>query len=204
MKFKKSLLLTVLAVFLTLSVLVFSVFAEESAYEGSDLPVSESYVLRAIGALEERVYQKIDTMIEAINARIDAIGQTVTTTTPPPAPAETEAAPTETEAVPAETEAPANTAMPITDYDVVYLTKGQTIVGSSEFILRSGSAISTCPGINGITDITDGVDLTDGMEIPWNHLLLVPRDDGRGITVTSVEAYIMARGQYTVIDAPSE
>ena len=204
MKFKKSLLLTVLAVFLTLSVLVFSVFAEESAYEGSDLPVSESYVLRAIGALEERVYQKIDTMIEAINARIDAIGQTVTTTTPPPAPAETEAVQVETEAVPAETEAPANSAMPITDYDVVYLTKGQTIVGSSEFILRSGSAISTCPGINGITDITDGVDLTDGMEIPWNHLLLVPRDDGRGITVTSVEAYIMARGQYTVIDAPAK
>lgn len=204
MKFKKSLLLTVLAVFLTLSVLVFSVFAEESAYEGSDLPVSESYVLRAIGALEERVYQKIDTMIEAINARIDAIGQAGTATTPPPAPAETEAVPVETEAVPAETEAPANSAMPITDYDVVYLTKGQTIVGSSEFILRSGSAISTCPGINGITDITDGVDLTDGMEIPWNHLLLVPRDDGRGITVTSVEAYIMARGQYTVIDAPAE
>ena len=204
MKFKKSLLLTVLAVFLTLSVLVFSVFAEESAYEGSDLPVSESYVLRAIGALEERVYQKIDTMIDALNARIDAIGQTVTTTTPPPAPAETEAVQVETEAVPAETEAPANSAMPITDYDVVYLTKGQTIVGSSEFILRSGSAISTCPGINGITDITDGVDLTDGMEIPWNHLLLVPRDDGRGITVTSVEAYIMARGQYTVIDAPAE
>ena len=204
MKFKKSLLLTVLAVFLTLSVLVFSVFAEESAYEGSDLPVSESYVLRAIGALEERVYQKIDTMIDALNARIDAIGQTVTTTTPPPAPAETEAVQVETEAVPAETEAPANSAMPITDYDVVYLTKGQTIVGSSEFILRSGSAISTCPGINGITDITDGVDLSDGMEIPWYHLLLVPRDDGRGITVTSVEAYIMARGQYTVIDAPAE
>ena len=204
MKFKKSLLLTVLAVFLTLSVLVFSVFAEESAYEGSDLPVSESYVLRAIGALEERVYQKIDTMIDALNARIDAIGQTVTTTTPPPAPAETEAVQVETEAVTAETEAPANSAMPITDYDVVYLTKGQTIVGSSEFILRSGSAISTCPGINGITDITDGVDLTDGMESPWNHLLLVPRDDGRGITVTSVEAYIMARGQYTVIDAPAE
>ena len=204
MKFKKSLLLTVLAVFLTLSVLVFSVFAEESAYEGSDLPVSESYVLRAIGALEERVYQKIDTMIDVLNARIDAIGQAGTATTPPPAPAETEAVQVETEAVPAETEAPANSAMPITDYDVVYLTKGQTIVGSSEFILRSGSAISTCPGINGITDITDGVDLTDGMEIPWNHLLLVPRDDGRGITVTSVEAYIMARGQYTVIDAPAE
>ncbi len=201
MKLKKSLILTVLAVFLTLSVLGFSVFAEESAYEGSDLPVSESYVLRAIGALEERIYQKIDTMIDSLNARIDTLGQSGAVVTPP-ASAETEAP--VTEAAPAETEAPANSAMPITDYDVVYLTQGQTIVGSSEFILRSGAAVATCPGINGITDITDGVDLTDGMDIPWNHLLLVPRDDGRGITVTSVEAYIMARGQYTVIDAPAQ
>ncbi len=209
MKLKKSILIAVLAVFLTLTALVFSVFAEESAYEGSDLPVSESYVLRAIGALEERIYAKIDTMIESLSARLDALEARIDSAAdiPPavsvtPAPAETEAV--ETEAVTPETEAPANSAQPITDYDVVYLTKGQTIVGSSEFILRSGSAVSTCPGINGITDITDGVDLTDGMEIPWNHLLLVPRDDGRGITVTSVEAYIMARGQYTVIDAPAQ
>lgn len=202
MKTKKTLLITVIAFLLTLSVGVFSVFAEETVYEGSDLPVSESYVLRVIAALEERIYHKVDTMIDALNARIDSLGTADNVigapTTPPPA--ETEVP--ETQAP--ETEAPTNTAMPITDYDVVYLTKGQTIVGSSEFILRSGSAVSTCPGINGITDITDGIDLTDGMEIPWNHLLLVPRDDGRGITVTSNEAYIMARGQYTVLDPAAE
>lgn len=203
MKTKKTLLITVIAFLLTLSVGVFSVFAEESVYEGSDLPVSESYVLRVIGALEERIYNKIDTMIDALNARMDSLEASDSTVSVPTVtpPAETE--PPQTQA-PAETEAPSNSAMPITDYDVVYLTKGQTIVGSSEFILRSGSAISTCPGINGITDITDGVDLTDGMEIPWNHLLLVPRDDGRGITVTSAEAYIMARGQYTVLDPAAE
>lgn len=195
MKLKKTTLITVLAVFLTVTALVFSVFAEETVYEGSDLPVSESYVLRAIGALEERIYSKIDTMIESLSARLDALEARLDSGTDLPPAVTVTGAP-----VP-ETEAPANSAMPITDYDVVYLTKGQTIVGSSEFILRSGSAVSTCPGINGITDITDGVDLTDGMEIPWNHLLLVPRDDGRGITVTSVEAYIMARGQYTIVDA---
>lgn len=188
MKMKKTLLIAVLALILTLSVGVFSVFAEEST-AGSDLPVSESYVLRVISALEERIYEKIDTMVEGLNTRIDALAAA-------PAPAETEAAAAET-VTPAQPQ-------PITDYEVVYLTRGQTIVGSSEFILRSGSAVSTCPGINGITDITDGIDLTDGMEIPWNHLLLVPRDDGRGITVTSNEAYVMARGQYTVLSPEAE
>ncbi len=74
MKTKKTLLITVIAFLLTLSVGVFSVFAEETVYEGSDLPVSESYVLRVIGALEERIYHKVDTMIDALNARIDSLG----------------------------------------------------------------------------------------------------------------------------------
>ncbi len=202
MKTTKTLLLTLLAVLLTLSVCAFAVFAEETVYEGSDLPVSESYVLRAIDALEQRVYAKIDTMIESVTSRLDALQTKLDALAADPGTAAPPAAPSDTER--SETDEAVSSAMPITDYDVVYLTKGQTIVGSSEFILRSGSAVATCPGINGITDITDGVDLTDAMEIPWNHLLLVPRDDGRGITVTSVEAYIMARGQYTIIDAPAE
>ena len=200
MKLKKTLLLTVLAVFLTISVLVFSVFAEESPYEGSDLPVSESYVLRAIGALEERVYTKIDTMIEAITARLDELQTKLDAVQSTPPQTDDTQASVPAEPQPAETEAVQTTPAPNMDYTVVYVTKGQSVVGSCEIILRSGKAIALCPGANGISDLTAGADLADGTEISANHLLLVPRNDGRGITVTSADAYVMVRGTYTVAD----
>lgn len=195
MKLKKTLLLTVLAVFLTFSVLVFSVFAEESPYEGSDLPVSESYVLRAIGALEERVYTKIDTMIESITARLDDL-QTKLDAIQSTPPVTDDTQTTTPEQTPPTETAPA----PSMEYVVVYVTKGQSVVGNCEIILRSGKAIALCPAANGISDLTAGADLADGTEISANHLLLVPRNDGRGITVTSADAYVMVRGTYTVAD----
>lgn len=195
MKLKKTLLLTVLAVFLTFSVLVFSVFAEESPYEGSDLPVSESYVLRAIGALEERVYTKIDTMIESITARLDDL-QTKLDAIQSTPPVTDDTQTTTPEQTPPTEAAPA----PSMEYAVVYVTKGQSVVGNCEIILRSGKAIALCPAANGISDLTAGADLADGTEISANHLLLVPRNDGRGITVTSADAYVMVRGTYTVAD----
>ena len=172
MKFKKALLITMLAVFLTLSVLVFSVFAEESSYAGSDLPVSESYVLRVISGLEERIYNKIDTMIEALSDRIDNLQSRL--------------------------DSGSETTVQSIEYTVVRLTQGQSVTGNCEIILRSGTASALCPGANGISDLTAGADLAGDTDISLNHLLLVPRDDGRGITVTSAEAYIMVRGTYTV------
>ena len=173
MKFNKALLITVLAVFLTLSVLVFSVFAEESSsYAGSDLPVSESYVLRVINTLEERVYNKIDTMIAALSDRIDGLQSQL--------------------------DNGSQTSVQSIEYTVVRLTHGQSVTGNCEIILRSGTAAALCPGANGISDLTAGADLAGDTEISLNHLLLIPRDDGRGITVTSAEAYIMVRGTYTV------
>ncbi|MBR5870629.1 MAG: hypothetical protein IKZ09_06295 [Clostridia bacterium] len=177
MKLKKSVIITVLAVFLTLSALVFSVFAEETPYAGSDLPVSESYVLRAIGVLEERIYNKIDTMIEALSERLDAIEENLDAKT--------------------ENTAPVTASV---DYTVIYVEKGQSVVGNCEIILRSGNAAALCPGANGLSDLTAGADIMDGTEIDANHLLLVPRNDGRGITVTSDAAYVMVRGTYQIID----
>ena len=50
----------------------------------------------------------------------------------------------------------------------------------------------------GISDITAGADLPAGTNVSTNHLLLVPRDDGRGLTITSDIAYLMIKGAYSI------
>lgn len=69
---------------------------------------------------------------------------------------------------------------------------------STEFIVRVGEtkAIGNEAG-NGISDVTSGVDLTGGTTIPLNHLVIVPRADGRGIMVLT-KAFIMIKGTYTI------
>lgn len=79
------------------------------------------------------------------------------------------------------------------------LPVGTIILGGegTEVILRSGKALAKCPGENGLSDVTQGTDITNEKEIPLNHLLIIPRQDGRGITITH-EAYLMIRGDYTI------
>ena len=43
-----------------------------------------------------------------------------------------------------------------------------------------------------------GAAQADGGELPINHLLIVPRADGRGISVSSEKAYLMVRGDYEI------
>ncbi len=78
------------------------------------------------------------------------------------------------------------------------LETGQILIGDvgTEFILRGGSAVAYGKSLNGIPDITGGIDIKIGSKIPKNHLLLFPRDDGRGIKITSGPAYIMIIGNY--------
>ncbi len=84
-------------------------------------------------------------------------------------------------------------------YEVVHVMAGQSIIGGAgtEMILRSGEATAIDNGANGVSDITSGADLMSGTKIETNHLLLVPRADGRGI-LTSTECYVMVRGEYTL------
>lgn len=93
------------------------------------------------------------------------------------------------------------------EYEVVRLTKGQKLraSGACELILRSGSATAfvdsdenRAAGV-GLSDCTDGGEILDLNDIPTRHLLVIPRGDGRGITVTSEECYLMVRGEYTII-----
>lgn len=79
------------------------------------------------------------------------------------------------------------------------LTAGQKLIGKegTQIILRSGDAKVIGNAANGISDITIGKDVMNGAAVSTNHLLLIPRDDGRGITAVS-DIWVMVSGGYTV------
>jgi hypothetical protein len=86
-----------------------------------------------------------------------------------------------------------------TSFSPIQLTEGQRLIGGegAEIILRSGEASAIDNGSNGVSDLTSGTDLMTGNQVVSNHLLLVPRDDGRGITAIT-EIWVMVRGDYTI------
>ncbi len=85
-------------------------------------------------------------------------------------------------------------------YQVVNLKKGQTVIGgqSTEFILRMGSATVVATDKGGLADVTAGVDLSKGSVMPSNHLLIVPFDDQRGVTMQT-DGIVMIKGSYSII-----
>jgi len=107
---------------------------------------------------------------------------------------------------PAATTSPSATNAPSTassnDVTIVDVKIGQTLIASAgaEFIVRSGKAIIYSLDANGVADLTDGKDLTNGQPAPSNHLLSFPRD-GRGIAVQTGQTFglvVMVRGGYTL------
>lgn len=85
-------------------------------------------------------------------------------------------------------------------YEVVFVEAGRQIyfADSTQVILRAGAmtAIGNAAG-DGLADLTGGKDLKSGDPIAKNHLLLVPRNDGRGAAVAQ-DAWIMIKGRYTL------
>lgn len=86
------------------------------------------------------------------------------------------------------------------NFVVVEVAAGKKIIGSesTEIILRSGKAevIANKSG-EGLSDVTEGKDVKGGIEVELNHLLIVPRSDGRGLTFPK-KSYIMVKGGYTL------
>lgn len=86
-------------------------------------------------------------------------------------------------------------------FQVVTVGAGKTITGEAgtEFILRMGKGTIVGSARGGISDVTDGIDLLTGAEIPSNHLLIVPLSDGRGLKINkSNDALVMVKGNYTI------
>ena len=86
-------------------------------------------------------------------------------------------------------------------YEIVRVTAGMKVLAgdSCDIMLRSGTAVAIAPlATQGLSDYTSGSEILDGEEITINHMMLIPRGDGRGIRITSEEAYIMIRGAYAL------
>ena len=84
-------------------------------------------------------------------------------------------------------------------YTPVFAYAGQTIIGGegTEIILRSGAATGYMAGQNGISDVTAGVEIYGGYPIYTNHLLIIPREDGRGVKL-SENSWFLIKGSYTI------
>lgn len=84
-------------------------------------------------------------------------------------------------------------------YVPVSAKAGQTVYGQegTEIILRSGRAKGKISGENGIVDISTGAEIFNNTEVLKNHLLIVPRTDGRGLQVLE-DAWFLIKGAYTI------
>ncbi len=84
-------------------------------------------------------------------------------------------------------------------FSVVTVEEGDTFSAGAgcEFILRGGEATVIASKNGGLSDTTDGVDLPQDTPVPANHLLIVPRDDGRGFEAVS-DVIIMVKGAYEI------
>lgn len=84
-------------------------------------------------------------------------------------------------------------------FEAVQVKAGKQLVAgaSTEIVLRSGKANAVASANGGVSDLISGVDLATGKAITLNHLLLIPRDDGRGFKAVT-DVWILIKGEYTV------
>ncbi|WP_069998804.1 hypothetical protein [Cellulosilyticum sp. I15G10I2] len=84
-------------------------------------------------------------------------------------------------------------------YEVVSVPQGKSILGKqgSEIIIRAGEAKVIGSEAGGIQDMTAGVDVNANSIAPRYHLLIIPREDGRGLIATK-DLTVMVRGGYTI------
>ena len=81
---------------------------------------------------------------------------------------------------------------------VVNLPAGGKLVceAGTEIVLRAGRATAMGSPLGGLADVTAGKDVQTGQPVSPNHLLIVPRNDGRGLQAVT-DCILMVRGPYT-------
>ena len=85
-------------------------------------------------------------------------------------------------------------------FTAVKIDAGVSVICSAgtEIILRSGNATAIDNATaDGIPDLTSGTNIAGGKYIARNHLNVIPKDDGRGISCYD-DCWIMIKGGYTL------
>ena len=84
-------------------------------------------------------------------------------------------------------------------YVPVSVGVGKTIIGGegTEMILRAGKGDIVISGKEGIVDATTGQALYNGHKAALNHIMIIPRNDGRGVKVTEA-AWFLVKGSYNI------
>jgi len=92
-----------------------------------------------------------------------------------------------------------------TQWRVQNVTRGQQLVADAglEFVVRAGEATAVVSPQGGVSDLTGGVDRKQGEALPTNHLLIVPRGDGRGLIAGS-DLVLLVRGTFTLKQAGAQ
>ena len=73
----------------------------------------------------------------------------------------------------------------------------------TEFIIRTGEMKAVASASGGLSDVTEGANIDGNTVVPKNHHIVVPRNDGRGLSVVTGGA-IMIKGNYEIIEAKTE
>lgn len=73
----------------------------------------------------------------------------------------------------------------------------------AEFIIRTGEMTALASASGGLSDVTAGENIDGDKIVPKNHHIVIPRNDGRGLKVTTGGA-IMIKGEYEIIEASTE
>lgn len=84
-------------------------------------------------------------------------------------------------------------------WKVADLKAGQVLKGKAgtELLVRRGQAYVVDSSGNGIPDVTAGTDIFEDDQVSLNHLLIIPREDGRGIKAIDF-AVVMYRGGVSI------
>lgn len=79
------------------------------------------------------------------------------------------------------------------------LAAGQKLIAdeSTEIILRAGKVKAIASENGGLSDVTAGKDIQEGEFVETNHLIIIPRTDGRGV-VSEVDSVLMVKGMFRI------